>query len=160
MKKLIEKVKSLTSVIKIVFFISVLVLIIVEMIHLKRTISVEQLKSVFGQLSPMNLFLIILVGVIAVLPTTGYDFVLNGLLRTDKSKRYILQTSWCINTFNNLSGFGGLIDIGLRMAFYGKKGQEKSDLREVTRFLPYLISGLSFISVIALIMSHIFSCQS
>ncbi len=121
MKKLIEKVKSLTSVIKIVFFISVLVLIIVEMIHLKRTISVEQLKSVFGQLSPMNLFLIILVGVIAVLPTTGYDFVLNGLLRTDKSKRYILQTSWCINTFNNLSGFGGLIDIGLRMAFYGKK---------------------------------------
>ncbi|HEO1044402.1 TPA: hypothetical protein U9O38_001144, partial [Streptococcus agalactiae] len=63
LKKLIEKVKSLTSVIKIVFFISVLVLIIVEMIHLKRTISVEQLKSVFGQLSPMNLFLIILVGV-------------------------------------------------------------------------------------------------
>ncbi|HEN9964382.1 TPA: bifunctional lysylphosphatidylglycerol flippase/synthetase MprF [Streptococcus agalactiae] len=160
MKKLIEKVKSLTSVIKIVFFISVLVLIIVEMIHLKRTISVEQLKSVFGQLSPMNLFLIILVGVIAVLPTTGYDFVLNGLLRTDKSKRYILQTSWCINTFNNLSGFGGLIDIGLRMAFYGKKGQEKSDLIEVTRFLPYLISGLSFISVIALIMSHIFHAKA
>lgn len=150
MKTILEKIKPFTSVIKSIFFISILILIVIEILHLRRTISVDQLKSALAGISPFNILMIFIVGAVAVLPTTGYDFVLNKILETGKSKWYILQTSWCINTFNNLSGFGGLIDIGLRLAFYGQKGKEERDLQQVTTFLPYLISGLSFVSLASL----------
>ena len=156
MKAVLEKIKPLTSIIKTVFFVSIILLIIMEILHLRRTISVTQLKAALGGVSPLNIILIFLIGAIAVLPTTGYDFVLNRILKTDKSKGYILQTSWCINTFNNLSGFGGLIDIGLRLAFYGQKGEEERDLQQVTTFLPYLISGLSFVSLVSLGLTYFY----
>ena len=156
MKAVLEKIKPLTSIIKTVFFVSIILLIIMEILHLRRTISVTQLKAALGGVSPLNIILIFLIGAIAVLPTTGYDFVLNRILKTDKSKGYILQTSWCINTFNNLSGFGGLIDIGLRLAFYGQKEEEERDLQQVTTFLPYLISGLSFVSLVSLGLTYFY----
>lgn len=143
-------------IIKVIFFTSIVVLIIVELMHLKQTISVKELGQVLQGISWLNIFLIFLVGTLAVFPTTGYDFIVNRLLKTNHSKSYILQTSWCINTFNNLTGFGGIIDIGLRLAFYGKKGEEEMELQEVTRFLPYLISGLSFISLVSLGLVSIF----
>ncbi len=154
MKALLEKIKPLTSILKTVFFVSIILLIIMEILNLRRTISVSQLKAALGGVSPINILLIFIIGALAVLPTTGYDFVLNKILGTNKSKWYILQTSWCINTFNNLSGFGGLIDIGLRLAFYGQKGEEERDLQQVTTFLPYLISGLSFVSLASLGLTY------
>lgn len=156
MKTIIEKLKAFMPIIKVIFFTSIVVLIIVELMHLKQTISVKELGQVLQGISWLNIFLIFLVGTLAVFPTTGYDFIVNRLLKTNHSKSYILQTSWCINTFNNLTGFGGIIDIGLRLAFYGKKGEEERELQEVTRFLPYLISGLSFISLVSLGLVSIF----
>ncbi|WP_373774017.1 bifunctional lysylphosphatidylglycerol flippase/synthetase MprF [Streptococcus ferus] len=156
MKTIIEKLKAFMPIIKVIFFTSIVVLIIVELMHLKQTISVKELGQVLQGISWLNIFLIFLVGTLAVFPTTGYDFIVNRLLKTNHSKSYILQTSWCINTFNNLTGFGGIIDIGLRLAFYGKKGEEEMELQEVTRFLPYLISGLSFISLVSLGLVSIF----
>lgn len=156
MKTIIEKLKAFMPIIKVIFFTSIVVLIIVELMHLKQTISVKELGQVLQGISWLNIFLIFLVGTLAVFPTTGYDFIVNKLLKTNHSKSYILQTSWCINTFNNLTGFGGIIDIGLRLAFYGKKGEEERELQEVTRFLPYLISGLSFISLVSLGLVSIF----
>ncbi|MGT2884572.1 bifunctional lysylphosphatidylglycerol flippase/synthetase MprF [Streptococcus ferus] len=156
MKTIIEKLKAFMPIIKVIFFTSIVVLIIVELMHLKQTISVKELGQVLQGISWLNIFLIFLVGTLAVFPTTGYDFIVNRILKTNHSKSYILQTSWCINTFNNLTGFGGIIDIGLRLAFYGKKGEEERELQEVTRFLPYLISGLSFISLVSLGLVSIF----
>lgn len=156
MKTIIEKLKAFMPIIKVIFFTSIVVLIIVELMHLKQTISVKELGQVLQGISWLNIFLIFLVGTLAVFPTTGYDFIVNRILKTNHSKSYILQTSWCINTFNNLTGFGGIIDIGLRLAFYGKKGEEEMELQEVTRFLPYLISGLSFISLVSLGLVSIF----
>ncbi|WP_373823191.1 lysylphosphatidylglycerol synthase domain-containing protein, partial [Streptococcus ferus] len=156
LKTIIEKLKAFMPIIKVIFFTSIVVLIIVELMHLKQTISVKELGQVLQGISWLNIFLIFLVGTLAVFPTTGYDFIVNRILKTNHSKSYILQTSWCINTFNNLTGFGGIIDIGLRLAFYGKKGEEERELQEVTRFLPYLISGLSFISLVSLGLVSIF----
>lgn len=156
MKKILEKLKAFMPVIKIIFFTSIIILIVVELFNLKRTISVKELNHVFQGIPVINIFLIFLIGSLAVLPTTGYDFIVNKILKTKHSVSYILQTSWCINTFNNLTGFGGIIDIGLRLAFYGKEGEEEKELQEVTRFLPYLISGLSFISLASLILINIF----
>lgn len=140
MKKILEKLKAFMPVIKIIFFTSIIILIVVELFNLKRTISVKELNHVFQGIPVINIFLIFLIGSLAVLPTTGYDFIVNKILKTKHSVSYILQTSWCINTFNNLTGFGGIIDIGLRLAFYGKEGEEEKELQEVTRFLPYFRS--------------------
>ncbi|WP_032800656.1 hypothetical protein, partial [Streptococcus sobrinus] len=71
MKAVLEKIKPLTSIIKTVFFVSIILLIIMEILHLRRTISVTQLKAALGGVSPLNIILIFLIGAIAVLPTTG-----------------------------------------------------------------------------------------
>ena len=56
----------------------------------------------------------VVIGLVAVLPMLFYDLILNKELETDYSKSYILETSWAVNTINNLAGFAGLVDVGLR----------------------------------------------
>ena len=75
-----------------------------------------------------------------------YDIILNKELETDYSKSYILETSWAVNTINNLAGFAGLVDVGLRYSFYSEDGQEKTGVKALSRLLPYFMSGLSLLS--------------
>lgn len=75
MKTIIEKLKAFMPIIKVIFFTSIVVLIIVELMHLKQTISVKELGQVLQGISWLNIFLIFLVGTLAVFPTTGYDFI-------------------------------------------------------------------------------------
>ncbi len=70
-----------------------------------------------------------------------YDIILNKELETDYSKSYILETSWAVNTINNLAGFAGLVDVGLRYSFYSEDGQEKTGVKALSRLLPYFYVG-------------------
>ena len=88
----------------------------------------------------------VVIGLVAVLPMLFYDLILNKELETDYSKSYILETSWAVNTINNLSGFAGLVDVGLRYSFYSEDGHEKSGVKALSRLLPYFMSGLSLLS--------------
>ena len=71
-----------------------------------------------------------------------YDLILNKELETDYSKSYILETSWAVNTINNLSGFAGLVDVGLRYSFYSEDGHEKSGVKALSAFIALLHVGL------------------
>ncbi len=51
----------------------------------------------------------------------GYDIILNRLLGQKLKKSYLFETSWLINTINNVAGFGGFVSIGLRSELYGYK---------------------------------------
>ena len=146
MKRLIERLQPLKTAVKSVFFISIAVLVVVELIRLKRTITLESLESALSGLSIWHLALMVVIGLVAVLPMLFYDLILNKELETDYSKSYILETSWAVNTINNLSGFAGLVDVGLRYSFYSEDGHEKSGVKALSRLLPYFMSGLSLLS--------------
>ena len=131
MKRLIERLQPLKTAVKSVFFISIAVLVVVELIRLKRTITLESLESALSGLSIWHLALMVVIGLVAVLPMLFYDLILNKELETDYSKSYILETSWAVNTINNLSGFAGLVDVGLRYSFYSEDGDIINDLCRV-----------------------------
>ena len=98
MKRLIERLQPLKTAVKSVFFISIAVLVVVELIRLKRTITLESLESALSGLSIWHLALMVVIGLVAVLPMLFYDLILNKELETDYSKSYILETSWAVNT--------------------------------------------------------------
>ncbi len=75
----------------------------------------------------------------------GYDIILNRLLGQKLSARYLSETSWIINTMNNLVGFGGFISIGLRSEFYGKEKNGKDVAQAISKIFIYLMSGLWFL---------------
>lgn len=104
MKRLLERLQPLKAAVKSIFFISITVLVVIELVRLKRTITLESLESALAGLSIWHLVLMAIIGLVAVSPMLFYDIILNKELETDYSKSYILETSWAVNTINNLAG--------------------------------------------------------
>ena len=101
--------------------IAVAVIVLGELLSLSKTISVDQLTTLFSELAVWRVALMLLISLLCIAPMIGYDIILNRLLGQKLSARYLSETSWIINTMNNLVGFGGFISIGLRSEFYGKE---------------------------------------
>lgn len=123
------------SLFKTLFLIAVAVIVFGELLSLSKTISIDQLKQLFAQLSLWRVALMAVIGLLCVFPMVLYDIVLNRLLGDKPERRYLLETSWIINTMNNLIGFGGFISIGLRSEFYGKGKKAKTLPKQYRRFL-------------------------
>ena len=94
--------------------IAVAVIVLGELLSLNKTISVDQLTTLFSELAVWRVALMLLISLLCIAPMIGYDIILNRLLGQKLSARYLSETSWIINTMNNLVGFGGFISIGLR----------------------------------------------
>ena len=138
------------SLFKTLFLIAVAVIVFGELLSLSKTISIDQLKQLFAQLSLWRVALMAVIGLLCVFPMVLYDIVLNRLLGDKPDRRYLLETSWIINTMNNLIGFGGFISIGLRSEFYGKGKKGKNVAQAISKIFIYLMSGLSILSLAAL----------
>ncbi|WP_232219569.1 hypothetical protein [Streptococcus sp. ACS2] len=112
-------VKKWQTLIKFVLFLSIASLVIVEITRLFKTISFDKIVEILGKLSPLNVICLALFGFMAVAPMIIYDRILNKELNRKQKLSYLLETSWTINSLNNMIGFAGLVDIGLRYSFYG-----------------------------------------
>ncbi|WMB28182.1 hypothetical protein N1496_00170 [Streptococcus didelphis] len=148
MKKFIQFIKKWEFTIKLIFFISVLVLVINEIIRLSKTISISELSHIFAQLSPLAIATMGLLGLFALLPMLAYDIILNKEIKSQFPLKYILETSWTINSFNNLIGFAGLVDIGLRYSFYSNEENTEQSMQGISRVIPYFMTG--FLSLLYL----------
>ena len=120
MKTVFQWLKDRASFFKMIFMISVLLIVISEVLTISKTISFEQLGNVFQSIPVWKIFLMLVIGLVSVLPMIGYDVILNRILDQKPKPLYLFETSWLINTINNIAGFGGLVSIGLRSEFYGK----------------------------------------
>lgn len=149
MKSIFQWFKDRASYFKMIFIFSVVIIVIQELISISKTISAQQLGDIFRDISAWKIVLMFLIGLIAVLPMVGYDLILNKILKQKPDKLYLLETSWMINTINNIAGFGGLISIGLRSEFYGKEKNGKLVVRALSKILVFLMSGLSIYSLIS-----------
>ncbi|QBO35325.1 bifunctional lysylphosphatidylglycerol flippase/synthetase MprF [Periweissella cryptocerci] len=135
-----------------IFLIAVSVAVLVEIVSISKTISPSQLAVQFGDIPVWKIGAIIIAGLVAVSPMIGYDVLLNKSLGNKMTKAYLFESSWIINSINNLAGFGGLVSVGLRTEFYGKKVESKNFAATLTRLFMFIMSGLSLFSIVALIM--------
>ena len=149
MHKIVLWVKKHSKILKNIFLMAVVVIVFSELLSISKTISMVQLRQSFSEIPFYKIILMAMVGLVAVLPMTGYDFTLNKMLNLKHKRSYILETSWLVNTINNLAGFGGLISIGLRSEFYTKDKEGKEVLGALSKILLFLEAGLSIFSLLS-----------
>ncbi|MBM7543570.1 phosphatidylglycerol lysyltransferase [Weissella beninensis] len=152
MQKMKVLLQRYAKVFEGIFLIAVSIAILVEVISISKTISPAILVDKFGDVSFIKLVAVVMIGLIGVSPMLGYDMLLNKTLNNKLNLRYLFETSWVINTINNLAGFGGFVSVGLRTEFYGKKNNNKLFAKTLTRLFMFIMSGLSIYSAIALLL--------
>ena len=152
MKKVMAFFKKYFGYLKFLLFLSIIVIVVRELLLLNKSLSYEALLSIFSQIAPWKTLVMLLVGGIAVIPMIGYDWILNKNLDQKLSKKYLFETSWMINTINNVAGFGGVISIGLRSQIYGKNKETKVLAASLSKIFLFMMSGLSIYSFFALIV--------
>ncbi|MEI5988622.1 hypothetical protein A5881_000109 [Enterococcus termitis] len=149
MKNMLQWIKDHLSYFKTIFIFSVVIIVFRELLSISKTISFEQLGEIFQDLAIWKIGLMLLIGLVAVSPMIGYDIILNKILKQKPKKSFLIESSWMINTINNIAGFGGLVSIGLRSEFYGKEKDGKKVVQALSKILIFLMSGLSIYSLMA-----------
>lgn len=149
MEKFIEWVKTHLSKIKTIFLISVIIIVFFELSNIAKKISFEQLSTLLSEISIWNILLMAVIGLVSIIPMIGYDFTLNNILGQKPKKLYVFETSWLVNTLNNIAGFGGVISAGLRSEFYGKQTSGKKVVQALSKILVFTMSGLSIYALIS-----------
>lgn len=155
MKKISQWVVQHKTLLKTLFVAILSIIVSAELLSIAKTISFEQLATLFKETPIWRIGAMVLIGLLAILPMSGYDFTLKKMLQLDYKPLYILETSWVINTINNIAGFGGLVSMGLRSEFYGKKAS-KEIFSTLTKILLFVLSGLSIYSFISFAAIHFF----
>lgn len=148
MKKFIDFIKK---IIKPIFIISFIILLISEFSSLSKEISLEKLEEIYKNVEVYKLLLIGIVGLLGVLPMLYYEVIYSRMAGLTLEKRYLYETSFSINTLNGLIGFGGLINIGLRLFYYGKGKDTKELTKQTLKMYPFYFVGFSLLSIISII---------
>lgn len=156
MKKFLIWFKKWQTLIKLVLFLSIVSLVIVEITRLFKTISFDKIEGILGELSPIKLICLVFFGFMAVAPMMIYDRILNKELNQKQKLSYLLETSWTINSLNNMIGFAGLVDVGLRYSFYGDEERPEKSMQGISCVIPYFMSGFSLFALLSLVFIIIF----
>ena len=146
-----EKLKKFARGIKPIFLFGVILLVILEFTKLRKEISLEEVSNIFYEISIIKIFAMAVLGLLAFSPMIFYDILLSRFLKLDRDKSYIIKRSITVNSFNNLIGFGGIINLGLRMRYFGEGKEDKHFLKFLVKSLFFDFAGLSFLAVTSLI---------
>lgn len=152
MKKFIETLKKYGEPL---FVLSVFILVVVEFKSLSKEISYDKVVATLGSIPFYNVLLMLIAGILAVIPMVNYDVIFNRLLGNDLKKRTIYETGYTVNSMNNLIGFGGLINMGLRHYFYGRKKDKMEMVKVVVETYFYYLIGISVLSFFGLLYLHL-----
>lgn len=156
MKTISSWITQHKTLLKSLFVIILLIIVSGELLSIAKTISFEQLRLLFSEISLWRFALMLAIGLLAVFPMMGYDFTLKKIVALENTTGYLMETSWIVNTLNNIAGFGGVISVGLRSEFYGKKGQSKEIFHALAKILLFALSGLSIYSLLSFIAIYFF----
>lgn len=152
MKKTLNKLIKYT---KPIFFIGVLILVVFELSRLRKEISLADLKEIMSSVGIINMLLMSIIGFLAISPMLNYDFLFSKMMGDNREKKYIFERSITINTFNNLIGFGGLINIGLRAQYFNRDDDKGNLIKMILKSFLFYFTGCSFLALIGLLYALI-----
>lgn len=152
MQKIISFLKKYKNVIKGILFISILILVLIEFSHMRKTVSFSAVKDILSHLSILQILSLLILGILAVSPMMLYDYILTKELGKKISVFKLIENSWTINSLNNLIGFAGIIDLGLRYSYFSEEEEGDKTMQCISKVMPYFMSGLSLLSFISLLL--------
>ncbi|MFC0301348.1 bifunctional lysylphosphatidylglycerol flippase/synthetase MprF [Virgibacillus soli] len=137
---------------KYVFMLAVILFIFIQG---RRELSGIAFKSSFQTLKELPfiyLFILVLMGLLAVAIMFFYDYTLIRSQHLHIKKMKVLMVSWIANAFNGIFGFGGLVGAGVRGMLYRNYTKDSSSLVKGIGWLaPAAAVGLSVFSLLTLI---------
>ena len=119
---------------------------------MRKTVSFSAVKDILRHLSVLQIFSLFIFGILAVSPMMLYDYILTKELGKKISVFKLIENSWTINSLNNLIGFAGLVDVGLRYSYFSEEEQEGKTMQSISKVMPYFMSGLSLLSFVSLLL--------
>ena len=152
MRSIILFLKKYQNILKGILFITILILVLTELFHIGKTISFSVVKKIIEHLSPLQVFSLFIFGIIAVSPMMLYDYILTKELGKKISVGKLIENSWTINSLNNLIGFAGIVDVGLRYSYFSEKEKEGKTMQSISKVMPYFMSGLSLLSLLSVFL--------
>lgn len=146
-----ENFKKALKYVKTIFFIGIIVLIVFELSKLRKEISISELKNIMESIGIFKMAVIGIFSLLAITPMINYDFLFNDMMGDVRDRKYIIERSITINTFNNLIGFGGIINIGLRAEYFGDDKEKGPLMKMIVKSFLFYFTGCSFLSLVSLI---------
>lgn len=146
-----KNLKKILPWIRPIFLGGVILLVVLEFTKLRKEISPQEISAIFHELSLVKVFAMGALGFLAFSPMIFYDILLSDFLELDRKKSYIIKRSITVNSFNNLIGFGGVINLGLRIRYYGQGKEDKNLLKFLVKSLLFDIVGLSSLALLSLV---------
>ncbi|MGK9429981.1 bifunctional lysylphosphatidylglycerol flippase/synthetase MprF [Bacillus atrophaeus] len=141
--------KNALSILKIVFPIAVLLFVIYTLKNELTNLSFKRTLMIINGLQRTDLFILVLIGLLAVAAMSLYDFVLKRSLRLSISNAKVFRVSWIANSFNNVLGFGGLAGVGLRTMLYKEHTKDvKGLVKGIAWLTSSMVLGLSVFSIL------------
>ena len=110
-------------------------------------LSFKRTLYIINGIERYDLFILVLLGLLAVSAMSFYDFVLKRTLRLNIPNWKVFRVSFVANSFNNVLGFGGLAGVGLRTMLY----------KEHTNDVKRLVAGIAWLTSSALLGLSVFS---
>ncbi len=152
MLKSFLKTKGLPLFMKLGIPLILLLVVYFESDQAIKNLDFGLLRTHFHELALYKVFIIILVGIVAVIPMVFYDFILTNIIKMEVPVKKKLIYSWTANTMSNFIGFGGVAGITIRTFFYGQHGYEKKSIIKGIAFISlFYLSGMSLFSWLPLL---------
>lgn len=148
----VDWVKAHLTMLKVLFVVSVLVFVVIEIGRIGRDLNGAQMQAALATQSPLKLIALGVLGIIAVTPMLNYDFTITKMLPGEYKPLYVVKSGWIVNSFTNIAGFGGFLGASLRANFYHKGATQKQVLYAISKIALFLLAGLSLWSMIALLL--------
>ncbi|HIX70704.1 MAG TPA: flippase-like domain-containing protein, partial [Candidatus Enterococcus stercoravium] len=144
--------KKHSLLLRLLFFGSILIFVANQVMNIAHGMSWTEVRATMNQQGRSTLLIMAVLGLMAVLPMLGYDWVtVKALENKGKPKMPLgdfFVAAWTTNTINNLAGFGGIVGASLRANFYGKGIDRKQVLAMVSKVALFMVSGLSLWALI------------
>ncbi|WP_042355425.1 bifunctional lysylphosphatidylglycerol flippase/synthetase MprF [Bacillus rubiinfantis] len=139
-----NKREKIIKGIKFIFPLFLLIFAIFEIRKFSADINGELLKSELNQLGTGELLAIFLITFAAVLPMILYDVILVKCLKSQVTKRELVEQSFIANSISNLIGFGGLIGAMLRTYFFhSPKYDNRKQISIIASLSLFYLTGIS-----------------
>lgn len=144
--------KNALSVLRIILPAAVLLLVVYQARKELAGLSVKETFLIINNVERSSLFILVFIGLMAVLAMSLYDFVLVRSLGMKISRWKTVRVSWIANSFNNVLGFGGLSGAGLRTILYKEHVSDvKLLIKGIATLATSVLLGLSVLSMFVFI---------
>ena len=139
---------------KIVVMLTIFILVFKELIGIISSFDADKFKVYTQQLSVIDIFSIVLLGIISYLPLSFYDFVLKKRVKINLNNEKLYKYSWIASSIVSIAGFGGSTALALKTHFYKEHVKDnKLLLKEISKIIALNLTGFSMVCLIYVIIN-------